>query len=542
MKFKYTLFSIITIVVMMLFIGCSSKSSLYEKQSNDNAHEGDNLKKTILFDASHGQTSGEADWVIDGGFSEFGDALKSNGYHITQTDGMQQLNQNTLKEVDVLVMPEANIPLKINEQQAIIEFVEKGGGIFFISNHYNGDRNFNRFDSSEVMNGYRRGAMSNPTKGMSNKEKHAEAMQDVEGVDFLHEHFGVRFRYNSLDKVQSTQIASPDQSFGITEGVEKIEMNAGSTIAITNPEIAKGIIYPPKLSKKDAWDHAVDQGVYNGGGRDEGAMMALSVVGKGKAFFAGDSSYFEDDSPKYKREDNGREKTTYPGFNEFSHKTIALNAIKWLLSEDEYESLPENIERDKITPLLDEEEPGQGKEYDREPWGSPEKGYDWFDPKTFEKGSYLSQINNNNAQNENNNQNSDNNHNKNKTYKDNNEIDSKDKDQQFNNKKYEYTLNFPFHVNTHETFEIVVYVHEGRLDDQKMQLGIETQQGKVISKFLEGNESSDASYSKEQQYKVKDGYVTHKFKIKIDDSYKGRAQIKLKSNNKVIQENYLTIH
>ncbi len=148
-----------------------------------------------------------------------------------------------------------------------------------------GDRNFNRFDSSEVMNGYRRGAMSNPTKGMSNKEKHAEAMQDVEGVDFLHEHFGVRFRYNSLDKVQSTQIASPDQSFGITEGVEKIEMNAGSTIAITNPEIAKGIIYPPKLSKKDAWDHAVDQGVYNDGGRDEGAMMALSVVGKGKAFF-----------------------------------------------------------------------------------------------------------------------------------------------------------------------------------------------------------------------------------------------------------------
>ena len=75
-----------------------------------------------------------------------------------------------------------------------------------------------------------------------------------------------------------------------------------------------------------------------------------------------------------------------------------------------------------------------------------------------------------------------------------------------------------------------------------MQLGIETQQGKVISKFLEGNENSEASYSKEQQYKVKDGYVTHKFKIKIDDSYKGRAQIKLKSNNKIIQENYLTIH
>ncbi len=95
------------------------------------------IEKTILFDASHGQTSGEADWVIDGGFSEFGDALKSNGYHITQTDGMQQLNQNTLKEVDVLVMPEANIPLKINEQQAIIEFVKNGGGIFFISNHYN---------------------------------------------------------------------------------------------------------------------------------------------------------------------------------------------------------------------------------------------------------------------------------------------------------------------------------------------------------------------------------------------------------------------
>ena len=42
-------------------------------------------------------------------------------------------------------------------------------------------------------------------------------------------------------------------------------MHAGSTLAITNPEKAKGIVYTPEqLPAKSKWSHAVDQGIYNG--------------------------------------------------------------------------------------------------------------------------------------------------------------------------------------------------------------------------------------------------------------------------------------
>ena len=61
----------------------------------------------------------------------------------------------------------------------MLNFVEKGGNIIFIADHYNADRNLNRFDSSEVMNGYRRGAYQDITKDLTNEEKHSKAMRNV---------------------------------------------------------------------------------------------------------------------------------------------------------------------------------------------------------------------------------------------------------------------------------------------------------------------------------------------------------------------------
>ena len=86
-------------------------------------------------------------------------------------------------------------------------------------------------------------------------------------------------------------------------------MHSGSTLAITNPNKAKGIIYMPEhLTHSQKWSHAVDQGIYNGGGINEGPYVAISKIGKGKAAFIGDSSLVEDRSPKYLREDNGKPK------------------------------------------------------------------------------------------------------------------------------------------------------------------------------------------------------------------------------------------
>ena len=66
---------------------------------------------------------------------------------------------------------EANNPFKEKEQQAIVNFVKRGGSVIFISDHYNADRNLNRIDSSESMNGYRRGAYQDMTKDMNSGEK-----------------------------------------------------------------------------------------------------------------------------------------------------------------------------------------------------------------------------------------------------------------------------------------------------------------------------------------------------------------------------------
>ncbi len=76
----------------------------------------------------------------------------------------------------------------------------------------------NRWDSSEVFNGYRRGAWDNPAKECLTKKPIQQAMQGVESSDWLSDNFGIRFRYNAIGDVSAKNIVSPEQSFGITEG------------------------------------------------------------------------------------------------------------------------------------------------------------------------------------------------------------------------------------------------------------------------------------------------------------------------------------
>ena len=40
--------------------------------------------RKVLFDNTHGQTAGAADWVIDGAFSDFGNALANQGYYVEE--------------------------------------------------------------------------------------------------------------------------------------------------------------------------------------------------------------------------------------------------------------------------------------------------------------------------------------------------------------------------------------------------------------------------------------------------------------------------
>ncbi|PLT44276.1 chitinase N-terminal domain-containing protein [Paenibacillus sp. FSL W8-1187] len=347
-----------------------------------------NAGKKILFDNAHGNTAGAADWVIDGGFSDFGNALAQNGYDVQELRKSGPIALADLQPYDVFVTAEAQVPLKASEQAALAAYVDGGGSVFFIGDHYNADRNKNRWDGSEVYNGYRRGAWSNPAKGMSAEEAASAAMQGVVSSDWLAEQFGIRFRYNALGDLNANVIVPPAQSFGITQGVGAVAMHAGSTLAIVDPAKAKGIVYVPKTTQK--WGSAVDQGVYNGGGVEEGPYVAVSKKGAGKAAFIGDSSPVEDATPKYLREETGARKTTYDGFKEQDDGRLLVNLIDWLSVDESYTSFAQvdGLQLDSPTPLLAMENPAASTEPQAEPWAAPSAGYKWYDPATFKAGSY----------------------------------------------------------------------------------------------------------------------------------------------------------
>lgn len=348
----------------------------------------ENAGKKVLFDNTHEQTAGAADWVIDGAFSDFANALANNGYYVKELRKTTPITLSDLSGYDVFVVAEANVPYKTSEQAAMEQYVQGGGSIFFIGDHYNADRNKNRWDGSEVFNGYRRGAWTNPASGMNTEEIASSAMQDVASSDWLATQFGVRFRYNALGDITANQIVAPEQAFGITSGVSTVAMHAGSTLAILDPAKAKGIVYLPQTS--NAWANAVDQGVYNGGGIAEGPYVAVAKAGAGKAGFIGDSSPVEDVTPKYVREDTGAKKTTYDGFKEQNDGVLLVNMVNWLSKKESYTSLSQvsGLQLDQPTALLPFEDPAASTEPQPEPWAAPNAGYKWYDRTTFKAGSY----------------------------------------------------------------------------------------------------------------------------------------------------------
>ncbi|WP_429312060.1 DNA-binding protein [Paenibacillus mucilaginosus] len=344
--------------------------------------------KKVLFDNTHGQTAGAADWVIDGAFSDFAGVLAGKGYYVKELRKSTPIVLSDLSGYDVVVLGEANIPYKTSEQSALLQYVQGGGSLFFIADHYNADRNKNRWDSSEVFNGYRRGAWTNPAKGMSSEEASSAAMQGVASSDWLASNFGVRFRYNAIGDVTANSIVAPSQAFGITSGVSTVAMHAGSTLAIIDGNKAKGIVYLPATTAK--WSNAVDQGVYNGGGKAEGPYAAVAKVGAGKAAFIGDSSPVEDATPKYLREETGTAKRTYDGFKEQNDGTLLVNMVNWLAAKESYTALNQvpGLTLDQPTALYSWEQPSASTEPQAEPWAAPAAGYKWWDPATFKAGSY----------------------------------------------------------------------------------------------------------------------------------------------------------
>lgn len=153
--------------------------------------------KKFLFDAKHGQTFGNADWVIDqdnstvsqyptpaqsnvtstttesfwtGGISAWGIALVKLGHtvHSLPTSGVltygNTTNAQDLSLYDVFIVDEPNTLFTAAEKTALMQYVQNGGSLFIIGNHNGSDRNNDGYDAPAIWNNFfsSNGVATNP--------------------------------------------------------------------------------------------------------------------------------------------------------------------------------------------------------------------------------------------------------------------------------------------------------------------------------------------------------------------------------------------
>lgn len=364
--------------------------------------------KLVLFDVSHGGTQGAADWVIDGGFSDFADALVAEGFIVEEYRGVDKnkdgvitmvddrvptgagneavITFEAIRRADVLVLAETNRPFRQDEYAALKRFVDSGKGIYFIADHYNADRNMDTWDATEVFNGYNRSdlpvyRMASPYGDLRNP-RNASA-------GWLASNFGLRFRFNAVDwKSGASDIVEPSKVEGLTKGVGPVLVAAGSTLAIVDPGKAKGLVYFSNSDSPVGWNSAVDAGLYFGG-PDEGPVVAISKPSAGKAAFIGDSSPIEDKTPRYRREDNGKSKSAHAGWSSPGNAaTLSVNLVKWLATPESYVGFgggqhPPGFKTPEPMAATEVTDPEGGGV-----WRKPKGGYDPWDPGTYANGSY----------------------------------------------------------------------------------------------------------------------------------------------------------
>ncbi len=235
---------------------------------------------TVLFDRTKDELAGNADWTIGyspnwtGGYSEFGQALRDLGYN-TQTLTGSNISSSDLQNVDVFVIPEPQESFSYSERNAILNFVDNGGGLFIIANHVGSDRSNNGWDSPRVYN---------------------ESLN-------IQSNFGFSFvDVGSLYVDPITMFESPRGP--ITEGLSSVGMYAGSAIEVTGTDVVTNV-YLRNFN--------------------ESGMVSLEY-GSGRVVAWGDSSPWDDGT-------GNSGNNLYDGWTDHDNAQWGLNVIAWLAGE-----------------------------------------------------------------------------------------------------------------------------------------------------------------------------------------------------------------
>jgi hypothetical protein len=284
-------------------------------------------QKSILFDAKHAQTAGNADWTLDedscgvaqryptpdqagitsstaetywsGAFSAMGVDLVKKGFHVESLPTTARIsygdgtNAQDLTNYNVFVIPEPNIALTSAEITAIRSFVQNGGGLFMIADHAGADRNNDGIDAAGVFNQL----MGSPSI------------------------FGIVFNDNSADRTYGWFDNHPDDNytsdttspivwsgaFGAPSAGRGLGLFGSTSMTLSGA--AKGHVWKTGLSNTST----------------SGVTFATSTYGTGRVAAVGDSSTGEDAT-------NSCGHTTYLGYNDPSYDNglMYANAVSWL--------------------------------------------------------------------------------------------------------------------------------------------------------------------------------------------------------------------
>jgi hypothetical protein len=284
-------------------------------------------QKSILFDAAHAQTAGNADWTLDedscgtaqrlptpdqagitsstaetfwsGGISAMGVDLVKKGFHVESlpTGGRLSYNDGTnaqdLTHYNVLVLTEPNIRYTATEIAAVKSFVQNGGGLFLISDHAGADRNSDGWDAAGIFNEL----MGSPSA------------------------FGITFNDNSADKSFGWFDNHPDDNY-TTDTASPIVF----TGTFGNPSAGRGLGLFGSTTMTitgAATAHIWKTGVAKGS--TTGATYVTSTYGTGRIAAVGDSSIVEDAT-------NGCSHTTYLGYNDpaWDNGLLIANGVSYI--------------------------------------------------------------------------------------------------------------------------------------------------------------------------------------------------------------------
>ena len=273
----------------------------------------------VLFDDTKAETAGNADWIVStampdplvqnpspatesswtGAISAWGVALQKTGRYsvktlpptgrITYGDAS---NAQDLSTVNEFVLPEPNVLFTAAEKTAIMTFVQRGGGLFMISDHNASDRNNDGSDSVKILNDL-----------MTNNS--------VDSTD----PFGLSIDILNITSENPNGIGASavgDPIIGGPFGPVTGTIIRGGTTATLNPAnnpAARGELYRTSFSTSGT----------------TGVAFATSTFGLGRVAFWGDSSPVDDGTGQ-----SGN--TLNNGWDDpaGTNAALALNATEWL--------------------------------------------------------------------------------------------------------------------------------------------------------------------------------------------------------------------